>query len=1273
MTGALRKLIPTTAILLLALGAASGARADCDSEPGDHVFALADGDHCLAAGEYDPTAAVPTPPGNIVGLFAQDGGVISADTESEAGFVAVNANAAAGSYAIWSEGAGETGSSLIDLAVPVTVTTSGSGAFGLYASGGGTIVTPDGLSVTLNGEDSIGVRASGAGSTIDITGATIVANDPSSIGVQADAGGFVTLSGGSVKLEAAATDDAALFATGSGSRISAEGTEIVTNGPGAFGAVSESGGSVVLDGASVTTNGAGSAGIATLFGSISATGTTITTNGSVDVAGQEAAGVLVEGKGATGGLIGDTIVTKGFGSDGILVQAGGHATLSGVNGITTAGDRSIGLHAVGGGVIDVTGPVTIATGTLPASSIGADAYGVNANGAGSQINLAGATTVTTLGTGAYGLYASNGGVVLALDGPSVTTSGLSAIGVHASGPGSSVTVGGGATIATGGALAPAAQADGTGLVTLNGASLTTSGDDSHALFVSTGSQAVLSGPNSFATSGAGAIGLYAFDGGVINATGVVNVSTAGGVSLTSGLAASGVNADGLGSQVNLAATTTVTTTGANAFGLYASNGGTITALDGPTVTTSGPGAIGVYALGVAFASEPASSVSIGGASIVTHGSSAAGVQAGAGGTVTLNGGSVTTTGAASPAVAASDPLSTVRLDGAVGLNTTGDGSAGLMAAAGGSILSNGTTSIGVSGAGSAGVQALSGAVTASGALNVTTLQASSAAFTLGGTSPSILASGGGTVSAAGNAIAFTGAAGAVATFDNFNIKSSGDLILADPSTATVNFNSTVANAGAGNLLNATFGSTVNFNANASTLTGAIQTDATSTTNVSLTNGSNWTMSASSAATSLSLANSAIVFSPSGGFKTLTVGSYVGMGANIALNTALGGPNAGATDQLVINGGSATGLTALTIKNTSGTGSPTTGAGIPVVVVAKGGTTAPGAFYLADNAPVLAGGQEYTLGRGSNQDWYLTSSPAPTMGDIQNSVTSLAQAQINQMITTRLLGSLLLGANEQVSGCDCGGGFASIGSFSLGSHGRWSLNDSVTLLAGAAFEQYYQDGANVHAAPIVAASLRYDPPNWGKSRPFFEVGAALAPYIDTTYTRYYTNGLTPAQGVGSAVDRSVSVFGRIGWVDRLTPIDEVAVFADLVRGWQQSGGYTEAASAVNPFPATVSTGVDRQDVVRFGATYTRLLFGNLEANVNAAIAYGFDNHFGSQINVVSFGSVAPFPLLNSAWTEFGGRLGYRFSRNLAVDVFLIGTLGGEIGPTLHGGLGVRYAF
>ena len=960
-------------------------------------------------------------------------------------------------------------------------------------------------------------------------------------------------------------------------------------------------------------------------------------------------------------------------SDGVLVQAEGRATLSGANGVTTTGDNSIGLHALGGGVIDALGQTTISTGSTSAST-GLNAYGVNANGAGSQVNLA-ATTITTVGANAHGLYASNGGVIDASGATGVTTSGTGAIGLYASGSGSSITAGA-ASIATAGASAAGLRADAGGLVTLNGGSVTTTGSAAPAVAASgVGSTVTLNGASSLSTAGNGSIGLYALGGGVINALGQTTIATSGTTSASTGLNAYGVNADGAGSQINLAATT-ITTTGEGAAGLYASDamgtghGGAI-AVSGPLgVVTGGSSAYGAWAQGAG------STIALNGPSGFTINGAAFALFADQGGAIsTANTLGLVINGGAAGGVEANGSGSSATLRGSTTVALNGNQNTGLLATAGGLISTQGATTIAVSGAQSIGVQALSGAVTAAGALNVATSQATSTAFALSGTSPSIIASGGGTVSAAGNAIAFINAANAVATFDNFNIKNTaGDLILADPSTATVNFNNTVANAGAGNLLNAALGSTIAFNANASTLTGAIQTDPTSVTNVSLTNGTNWTMSASSTATSLNLANSAILFSPSGGFKTLTVGSYVGTGANIALNTALGGPNAGSTDQLVINGGSATGSTSLAIKNTSGgAGAATSGNGIPLVVVTNGGTTSPSAFYLANGAPILAGGFEYTLGRNSNQDWYLTSSPAATMSQIQSSVTSVAQAQLNQLITTRVLGSLLLGATEQVNGCSCGGGFASIGSLSLGSHGRWSLNDSVTLLAGAAFESYYQDGANVRAAPIVAASLRYDPPNWGKSRPFFELGAAASPYIDAAYTRYYTNGLTPAQGIGSAVDRSISVFGRVGWVDRLTPVDEAAVFTDLVRGWQQSGGYSEAANALNPFPATVSTGVDRQDVVRFGAQYTHLLFGNIEANISGAIAYGFDNEFGSRVSLVDFGSVAPYPLLNSGWTEFGGRLAYRFSKNLVMDAFMIGTLGGDIGPTLHAGLGVRYAF
>jgi outer membrane autotransporter protein len=109
--------------------------------------------------------------------------------------------------------------------------------------------------------------------------------------------------------------------------------------------------------------------------------------------------------------------------------------------------------------------------------------------------------------------------------------------------------------------------------------------------------------------------------------------------------------------------------------------------------------------------------------------------------------------------------------------------------------------------------------------------------------------------------------------------------------------------------------------------------------------------------------------------TLTVANYVGAGGNLVFNTFLGADNS-PSDRLVINGGTATGTTTLTIHNTTGPGEPTTANGILVVNAINGATTAPGAFALAPGE-LRAGIFDYRLFQGgiSGSDpnnWFLRS-------------------------------------------------------------------------------------------------------------------------------------------------------------------------------------------------------------------------------------------------------------------------------------------------------------
>jgi hypothetical protein len=156
------------------------------------------------------------------------------------------------------------------------------------------------------------------------------------------------------------------------------------------------------------------------------------------------------------------------------------------------------------------------------------------------------------------------------------------------------------------------------------------------------------------------------------------------------------------------------------------------------------------------------------------------------------------------------------------------------------------------------------------------------------------------------------------------------------STANISLTNATAIANNNTLLETTSSGSTAFNAQGSTLQGVITTDAASASAVNLTQGTVWTMTGNSNATSLTNDASQIVYTPPTGdptqlasYKTLTAMNYTGVGGTIQLNTFLGDDSA-PSDRLIINGGAATGATKLDIRNTTGAGAETVSNGILVV-------------------------------------------------------------------------------------------------------------------------------------------------------------------------------------------------------------------------------------------------------------------------------------------------------------------------------------------------------
>src|SRR3981189_1915692 len=270
-------------------------------------------------------------------------------------------------------------------------------------------------------------------------------------------------------------------------------------------------------------------------------------------------------------------------------------------------------------------------------------------------------------------------------------------------------------------------------------------------------------------------------------------------------------------------------------------------------------------------------------------------------------------------------------------------------------------------------------------------------------------------------------------------------------------------------------------------------------------------------------------------------------------------------------------------------------------------------------------------------------PAVTGADSSaGSINDLGKQRFNQRITNRVLGTVLLGVNEQINCSDCISAFGSAGSFSAGIHGRKELTPNLSLLAGIAYTQYSEGGYSVTSAPIGAFALRYDFTDGGSSRPFFDMGTILSPFEKVRYTRSYATSLGAVSLDSSTNSSDYGVFGRAGWITRLSPRDEVAASIEVWQLWQRVAGYADPATAFNPFDATVSSGTDRTNLVKIGGQWTHLFGSSVEGNINGGYVHSFATHSGIVAAVTGDGVVTP-TMGDQGWFEYGGRLGFRITQ------------------------------
>jgi probable HAF family extracellular repeat protein len=365
--------------------------------------------------------------------------------------------------------------------------------------------------------------------------------------------------------------------------------------------------------------------------------------------------------------------------------------------------------------------------------------------------------------------------------------------------------------------------------------------------------------------------------------------------------------------------------------------------------------------------------------------------------------------------------------------------------------------------------------------------------------------------------------------------------------------------------------------------------------------------------------------------------------------------------------------------TQATGMQSLGGLLTAAGVNLNGWTLTGASAVSANGEFIAGSlpvNPITFAPASYLARYVDGSVVAgvtTPASVQISVDQIERAHLRLMAQRHGLAAELLGENNGLGAGGSLGLFGAVGSAEGGAVGEIADKSGLALLGGVAFETDRGDGYSAQA-PLAAAAVRYVYDSGAALKPFGEIGGWLSPNMALSFSRAYANGAGVATGAAKTTGMADYGFLRGGFAYRADRDDLAAFSLELGGERLETGGYAEALSPPNPFPASFAGADAGLTLGKARVEWTHRFSETVDATAWGAAAYAFGASSNLTANVLPLGTLTPSAVGRPVWLEYGARVAYRFSPRGSVGVFVDGVAGNSwAGSEAHAGVDVRWLF